>query len=127
MESTRTAECMASLLDMPAGCKLRVEELTGSPSIRSKLYAMGILPGTEVELCRQGCGKGSVCLRVRQSSLVLGESMAKSIFCSTAEEKPALTHRRHNHVRWVPDANLRQNHSEGERNNNPELQIPVVE
>lgn len=112
MESTRTADCMASLLDMPAGCKLRVEELTGSPSIRSKLYAMGILPGTEVELCRQGCGKGSVCLRVRQSSLVLGESMARSIFCSTAVEQPGAPHRRHSHVRWGLNGNLRQNQSE---------------
>lgn len=70
-----------SLLDMPSGCTLRVEELTGSPSMRSRLYALGILPGTEMEVCGRACAKGAVCVRVRQSSLVLGEGMARSISC----------------------------------------------
>jgi len=84
------------LLDAPRGCKLRVEELIGSPSVRSRLYSMGILPGTEMELCRGGCGGGSVCVRVRQCSLVLGEGMAKAIFCRPADENEH-HHRRHRH------------------------------
>lgn len=98
MDSSPPASCSASLLDMPAGCKLKVEELVGSPSVRSKLYAMGILPGTEVEVSRQACGKGSVCIRVRQCSLVLGEGMAKCIFCRTLDGEDV--HRRHHHGRW---------------------------
>ena len=84
-----------SLLDMPSGCRLCVEELVGSPSVRSRLYSMGILPSTEMELCRGGCGKGNVCVRVRQCSLVLGEGMAKAIFCRPADGREH--HRRHHH------------------------------
>ena len=88
---------------MPSGCKLCVEELVGSPSVRSRLYSMGILPGTEMELCRGGCGNGAVCVRVRQCSLVLGEGMARAIFCRPAEghEHPGCHHHgphaRHGH------------------------------
>lgn len=85
-----------SLLDMPSGCKLCVEELTGSPSMRSRLYSMGILPGTEMELCRGGCGSGTVCVRVRHCSLVLGEGMARAIFCRPADGGHE-HHRRHHH------------------------------
>ena len=45
---------------------------------------MGILPGTEMELCDRPRGDGSVCVRVRQCSLVLGESLARAILCSPA-------------------------------------------
>lgn len=84
---SQTVDSAMSLLDSPSGRKLRVEELVGSPSMRSRLYAMGILPGTEMEVCRRGCGKnGSVCVRVRQCSLVLGEGMANAIFCRPADE-----------------------------------------
>lgn len=88
-----------SLLDMPSGCKLCVEELAGSPSVRSRLYSLGILPGTEVEVCRQACGKGSICLRVRQCSLVLSEGMASAVRCRMVEDS-GHHHRRHNHGRW---------------------------
>ena len=86
-----------SLMEMPSGCTLCVEELVGSPSLRSRLYSMGILPGTEMELCRGGCGNGNVCVRVRQCSLVLGEGMARAIFCRPADGRDH--HRRHHHHR----------------------------
>jgi ferrous iron transport protein A len=85
MRSFQTPVESGSLLDMPSGCPLLVDDLQGSPSIRSRLYAIGILPGTEIEVCRQARGKGSVCVRVRQCSLVLGESMARAITCRPAE------------------------------------------
>lgn len=84
MSFLQTPPQVAPLPEMPCGCKLRVEELGGSPSLRSKLYAMGILPGTEMELCHQACGRGSVCVRVRCCSVVLSECLAKSIFCRAA-------------------------------------------
>lgn len=90
-------EKAAPLLDMPSGSRLMVEELTGSPALRSKLYAMGILPGTEIEVCRQSCGKGSVCVRVRQCSLVLGESLARAIHCRAAGHQHQ---RRRRHHAW---------------------------
>ncbi|MDL2291107.1 ferrous iron transport protein A [Desulfovibrio sp. OttesenSCG-928-F20] len=79
---------------MPPGCPLLVTDLKGSPALRSRLYAMGILPGTELELC-QGCDRGSVCVRVRQCSLVLGESLANAIYCCPALRQGHL--RRHGH------------------------------
>lgn len=73
---------LPTLLDAPAGRKLRVERLNGSREIRSRLYSMGILPGTEVEVYNAARGKGCVCVRVRQGSLVLGESMAEAVCCA---------------------------------------------
>ena len=70
-----------SLLTAPRGRKLRVERLGGSKEIRSRLCSMGILPGTKLEVSRSARGQGCVCVRVRQSSLVLGESMAEAVCC----------------------------------------------
>jgi len=69
------------LSEIPCGCKLRVLDLLGSPASRSRLYAMGILPGVEMEVCQSGNGAGNVCVRVRQSSLILSENLAKLIYC----------------------------------------------
>lgn len=74
-----------SLLEMPNGCRLCVEELVGSAPIRSKLYSMGIFPGTEMELCRGGHSAGSVCVRVKHCLLVLGEGLARAIYCRPAD------------------------------------------
>lgn len=90
---------LASLLDMPCGRKLRVEELTGSPSVRSRLYSMGILPGTEMEVCRPSDGSSCLCVRVRQSSLVLDETMAGSIMCRPADDNDCRHSVHHRHRR----------------------------
>ena len=74
-----------TLLNAPRGRKLRVERLDGTREIRSRLCSMGILPGTELEVCGPACGKGCVCVRVRQSSLVLGQSMAEAVCCADDE------------------------------------------
>ena len=81
------AHSFPSLLDAPRGRKLRVEQLNGSREIRSRLYSLGILPGTELEVYNAARGKGCVCVRVRQGSRVLGESMAEAVCC--AEEGAA--------------------------------------
>jgi ferrous iron transport protein A len=85
MNRRQTATEAAPLAEMPCACGLRVEELIGSSSLRSRLYAMGILPGTEMELRDRPCGDGSVCVRVRHCSLVLGESLARAILCRPAQ------------------------------------------
>jgi ferrous iron transport protein A len=69
---------------MPCGRKLLVDELTGNDAIRSKLYSLGILPGTELEVCHPAEGCGNVCIRVRHSSLVLGKDVACGIQCCPA-------------------------------------------
>ena len=80
-ERTMDQRPYSTLLDAPAGRKLLVKRLNGNREIRSRLYSMGILPGTELEVRRAGHGKGCVCVRVRQSSLVLGESLAEAVCC----------------------------------------------
>ena len=94
-QSTDTSciSCDTPLVDMPCGCKLRVSDLSGTPSSRSRLYALGILPGVEMEVCWPGDGTGNVCVRVRQSSLVLDESLARSIFCRAIDENALHDHK----------------------------------
>lgn len=87
MSGTRDAENSYCLLDMPGGSKLEVDNLQGNPAHLSRLYSLGILPGTELELCSPSEGKGSVCVRVKQCSLVLGEDMAGCIRCFPAGDK----------------------------------------
>jgi len=89
---TLTAASDAPLTEMPCGCKLRVLDLVGSPALRSRLYAMGILPDTEMEVCQSGNGAGNVCVRIRQSSLVLSEDLAKSIYCRAITDNDDHSH-----------------------------------
>lgn len=70
-----------SLLDVPAGCRARVVALSAAPAMRSRLYALGFLPGTEVEVCTDCGGPGSRRVRIRDACLVLGENMAEHISC----------------------------------------------
>lgn len=87
MSATFSSEAVCPLLEQPEGSILHVDALDGPLAERSKLYAIGILPGTPLEVCSR-CGKtGSVCVRVRHSSVVLGEGMARCIMCRKA--KPA--------------------------------------
>lgn len=72
---------------MPRGSKLQVDDLQGSPAHLSRLYSLGILPGTVLELCSPSGGTGNVCVRVRQCSLVLGEDMAGCIRCFPAGDQ----------------------------------------
>jgi len=67
------------LMDLPAGTRVRVRELRGDRRLRSRLYSMGLLPGTEVTLCGRndtGCR-----IQVRDTCLVLDCESAGSILC----------------------------------------------
>ena len=70
-----------SLLDIPSGRKVRVAALTGDGASRSRLCALGLTPGTSVEICPGCARRGSRRVRVRNSSLVLGESLACCVQC----------------------------------------------
>lgn len=83
----------APLFDMPEGKPLQIADVQGSPDLRSKLYAMGLLPGTPIKICNRSCGQGSLCVRVRHCSLVIGEALARAIVC-----RPDIGHgHRHGH------------------------------
>lgn len=86
-----------SLLDLPVGSMAIVEGLNADPATRSRLYALGFIPGTEIEICA-GCGdSGSRRIRVRDACLILGENMAEHISCTLAHGKGRLSSFFHHH------------------------------
>ncbi|MDQ7830436.1 MAG: FeoA family protein [Desulfovibrionaceae bacterium] len=66
------------LSQFPAGSRVRIEKLCECSRARGRLCAMGLTPGTEIEVFAN-CG-GPCCLKVRGSSLTLGHGLARSIF-----------------------------------------------
>ena len=68
--------CSYCALDkVPAGEKARIKSLCDCPRLRSRLCALGITPGTVVEVCAPGS------IKVREACLVLGEDMACQVLC----------------------------------------------
>ncbi|HDQ41938.1 MAG TPA: ferrous iron transport protein A [Desulfonatronum sp.] len=78
---------MSDIRPLPAfsaGSKLRVVHLAGSNGARSRLCALGLTPGTEVELV--SVGRGPCRLKVRECDLVLGRGMAEKVMAVPASE-----------------------------------------
>lgn len=72
------------ITDFPAGDRVRVVRLAGNNGARSRLCALGLTPGTEIELISTG---GGPCrLKVRESDLVLGRGMAEKILAVPSSE-----------------------------------------
>lgn len=66
-----------ALSSFPPGSHVRVESLCDCPEARGRLCALGITPGTVVEIT-SGCG-GPVCLRARGASVTLGHCLAAKV------------------------------------------------
>ena len=66
------------LSQFPAGTRVRIEKLCECSRARGRLCAMGLTPGTEIEVFAN-CG-GPCCLKVRGASLTLGHGLAGNIF-----------------------------------------------
>lgn len=66
-----------ALSSFPPGSHVRVESLCDCPKARGRLCALGITPGTVVEIT-SGCG-GPVCLRARGASVTLGHGLANKV------------------------------------------------
>ncbi|AAS97046.1 FeoA family protein [Nitratidesulfovibrio vulgaris] len=73
-----------SLREAPAGSRVRVNRLCDCPRDRGRLCALGITPGSEIEVCSQA---GGCCVRVRESSFVLGDSLACTVLCEPVAAK----------------------------------------
>ncbi|MCF8108762.1 MAG: ferrous iron transport protein A [Desulfohalobiaceae bacterium] len=67
----------------PAGSKVTIAHLDACRGAKSRLYSMGLIPGTEVEITSGGCGPCR--MKVRNSELVLGHGMASKILAFKAE------------------------------------------
>ncbi|MEF8824168.1 MAG: FeoA domain-containing protein [Desulfohalobiaceae bacterium] len=67
----------------PSGSKVAVASLSGGKGARSRLYALGFTPGTEVLIT--SCGAGPVRIKVRGSDLSLGQGLAEKVFVTPVE------------------------------------------
>lgn len=67
-----------TLRKAPTGQKFRVRSLCSCPRDRGRLCALGITPGTEIEVCSQA---GACCVKVRDTSLVIGDAIAEDVLC----------------------------------------------
>jgi len=74
------------LSQFPAGTRVRIEKLCDCSRARGRLCAMGLTPGTEIEVFAN-CG-GPCCLKVRGTSLTLGQGLARNIFARVVGAKP---------------------------------------
>lgn len=75
------------LCRIPHGTRVKVEDLDGCRQARSKLYAMGLTPGTELEVVQSG--PGPCRLRVRGTDLVLGHGLSQKVFACPLPECPS--------------------------------------
>lgn len=66
------------LSSFPRGSRVKIMKLCNCPRARGRLCAMGLTPGTIVEVNSNGAGPCR--LKVRGSDLVLGNRMAGRIF-----------------------------------------------
>ena len=53
-------------------------DITGGRGIRSKLYSMGLVPGTSLKVLNRN-GRGPLMIAVKNSRLVIGQGMASKI------------------------------------------------
>ena len=72
------------LIHFPSGSKVVIASLTGGGGARSKLYAMGLTPGTEIQIVSNGSGPCR--MKVRDSELVLGQGLATKVLAFNSNE-----------------------------------------
>lgn len=67
----------------PAGTRVTITHLDGGRGAKSKLYSLGLIPGTEVQITSGGSGPCR--MKIRGSELVLGQGMANKILAFKVE------------------------------------------
>ena len=67
----------------PRGCRLRVTRLCSGPRENCRLCALGLTPGTQVQV--KSCCGGLSRLLVRGCDLILDPSLARQVVCELAE------------------------------------------
>ena len=74
--------CRRKLNSLPAGCKARIKGVCNKPKLRGRLCALGLTPGTVVEVCAP-CS-----IRVKDCLLTLGDDIACELECEPLENEP---------------------------------------
>ena len=67
------------LQELPDGARTHVRELRGCRHLRSRLYSLGFIPGTEIMV--QGRGDAGCRVQVKDTCVVLDSESADSILC----------------------------------------------
>jgi len=70
---------MTELSSVDQGKEVTLVHISGGRGIRSKLYSMGLVPGSSFTVLSRGRG-GPVMLRVKDARLAIGQGMAQKIF-----------------------------------------------
>ncbi len=74
---------MVPLDQAKPGCRLKVEKVAGGRGLCSRMAALGIYPGAELELLCSGCD--SPCLvRVKGGTLSLGKGVSEAILVTSS-------------------------------------------
>ncbi|WP_366519889.1 FeoA family protein [Halodesulfovibrio sp.] len=73
------------LNSLPTGCKARINALCSEPKLRGRLCAMGLTPGTVVEVCSPCSFKVKNCL------LTLGDDVACKLECEPLDNEQIQT------------------------------------
>lgn len=68
-----------SLAKLPIGARARIADIIAEPSLEQRLLAMGLLPGTEVEVVRQAPLGDPIEIKVLGYSLSLRRSEAACV------------------------------------------------
>jgi ferrous iron transport protein A len=66
------------LCQVKAGDEVTLKSIKGGSRMRSRLFSMGLLPGTKLSVLNPG-GSGPLLIRVRDSNLAIGRRMAERI------------------------------------------------
>ncbi len=68
---------------VPTGCRATIRGFCGCRKLQGRLFAMGLTPGTVVEVCAPNS------VKVRESCLMLGSAMAELVTCEPLENDGA--------------------------------------
>ena len=77
------------LTNIKEGVKAKLQSIHGGRQLRTRLAALGLLPGTEIEVI-QNSGKGPFVVSVKGSRIVIGRGMASRVEVDYYPTNPAV-------------------------------------
>jgi ferrous iron transport protein A len=81
-----------SLCSFPDGSLVRIERVADCPCPRCRIFALGLTPGTLVQVV--STGEGPCRLKVRDADVVIGRGIAEKILAVAEEPCPVCAARR---------------------------------
>ncbi len=82
MGERTVAKTLTPLTELEPGMYVRVSEVNGGNKLRARLCALGLTPGTPVEIV--SVGSGPVIVKVLDSRLMIGRGMAEKVLVRRA-------------------------------------------